>query len=179
MKYSDFQPTGFDPKGLGCEDEQDWRVVPCGQNRDSGILQRANFISALKILGGESADVQVNRFGHWANGWFEIILVNPAREDLIKEVDEIEGCLENYPVLDDSLYSEMEYEAHCEWADQEIQRIANDRDIELDDESYCSGNVIQHFDTWYYDEYSSGSQPSDDDIALYLVESKMGKPTSH
>ena len=173
MLYSEYQPTGFDPKGLACEDEQDWRVVPCGQTRDSDVLTRANFIAALEVLGGEGKDVKVVSFNHWACGWLEIILVNPTNEALIKEVDDIEACLADYPILDESKWSEMEWEAHCEWADQEIQRIANDKDIELKD-SYCAGVVIQHFDAWYYDEYDSGSQPSDDDIAAFLIESGHG-----
>ena len=109
--YSEFQPTGFDPRGLGLEDQQDWLVLPCGRNRDSGPLDESNFHSALKSLGGESETVEVHRFGHWACGWFEIIVVHPDRAS---EAEKIEGALADYPVLDDSDYSEREWDVITE-----------------------------------------------------------------
>jgi hypothetical protein len=69
----------------------------------------------LEILGGESETVEVHRFGHWGPGWFEIILVHPDRET---EIDELEGSLENYPVLDDEDYSRREYDDCCEYWDR-------------------------------------------------------------
>ncbi len=119
--YKEFQPTGFDPKGLNAERYQigDFLVLPCAQNRDSGCLDRSNFEVALKELGGESEDVQVHRFGHWGPGWFEIILVNPANEEKARIAEEIEASLENYSILDEFHYSELEFEtasnywSHC------------------------------------------------------------------
>ena len=108
MRYADFQPTGFDPRGLALPDRQDWLVAPIGRNRDSGILAESNFDAFLDAMGGESETLEIHRFGHWGCGWFEIVLVHPDRED---EVDEIEGALADYPVLDDSDYSEREWEA--------------------------------------------------------------------
>lgn len=64
MRYKEFRPTQFDAKGLGLEDQQDWIVVPVSQNRDSGPFEESNFTSALKILGGESEDVEVHQFNH-------------------------------------------------------------------------------------------------------------------
>jgi len=62
-------------------------------------------------MGGESEDVQIHRFGHWANGWFEIVLVNPDKPELVKLAQELEDSLENYPVLDENDFSEREHEA--------------------------------------------------------------------
>lgn len=109
--YKNFRPTGLDPSGLGLEDRQDWIVCPCTRNRDSGALDESNFAAALETLGGESDTVEVHRFGHWGPGWFWIILVDPARE---REVDEIEGALASYPVLNDSDLCEREYEGALE-----------------------------------------------------------------
>jgi hypothetical protein len=103
--YSQFRPTGFDPSGLALDDRQDWLVVPCGRNRDSGALAESNFAAALQMLGGESDTCEVHRFGHWACGWFEIIIVAPARES---DAMEIVCALASYPVLDDSDLSERE-----------------------------------------------------------------------
>lgn len=105
MKYQDFAPTGFDPKGLALEDRQSWIVLPTTRNRDSVAGPLANFDSALEILGGESETVEVHRFGHWANGWFELILVHPDRQS---EADDIERALEDYPILDEFKWSDYE-----------------------------------------------------------------------
>ena len=128
--YAEFQPTGFDPKGLALDDKQNWIVVSCGTNRDADCLTRSNFIAALEILGGESEDVEVHRFGHWACGWFEIIIVRPD-SPAAKEAEEIEAALENYPVLDDTAFSELETEEADEtWrvCYREKERIAYIRD---------------------------------------------------
>ena len=111
MRYSEFQPTGFDCKGLGLPDRQDWVVAPVAHNRDSGILDESNFYAALEILGGQSRTVEVHRFNHWGPGWFEIILVHPSRE---KEVEDIESSLENYAILDEEDFSQREWEEASE-----------------------------------------------------------------
>lgn len=112
MIYAEFAPTGFDCKGLGLPDRQDWIVAPVAQNRDSEALARSNFRVVLASLGGESETVEVHRFGHWANGWFEIILCHPGLE---AEVAEWEATLSEYPCADDMDYCELEHEDYLEY----------------------------------------------------------------
>ena len=57
-----------------------------------------------------------SRFGHWACGWFELILVNPASDKHLKIAYQIKQDLDAYPVLDDDDYSEREYESHADYA---------------------------------------------------------------
>ncbi len=128
--YSKFRPTSCDPAGLNLDDQQDWLVLPCSRNRDSGPLDESNFACTLKSLGGECDDVQVHRFGHWACGWFEIIIVRPDSA-AATEAEEIETALSDYPVLDDSDYSEREQAAANEtWQNcyNTTQRIEYMRD---------------------------------------------------
>lgn len=108
--YGEFRPTQFDSRGLGLADQQNWLVAPVGQTRDSQSLERANFDATLRCLGGESETVQVHRFGHWGPGWFEIILIDPSDTAKAQTAQEIEDALSDYPVVDDSLYSEYEWE---------------------------------------------------------------------
>jgi hypothetical protein len=108
--YSKFSPTPLDLSGLGCEDKQDWLVAPCGVNRDSGTLYRANWKAQVKMLNDVDADGndhEIHRFGHWGNGWFEIILVRPNTEcfTLCKEA---EDALSDYPVLCEETFSQEE-----------------------------------------------------------------------
>jgi len=110
--YRKFRPTACDVAGLGCENQQDWLVLPCGQNRDSGALDRSNFRTAEKILAEvdpNGSDYEVHRFGHWACGWFEVILVRPETA-AAKEAEGIEATLADYPILCDSDHSELEQE---------------------------------------------------------------------
>jgi hypothetical protein len=107
MRYREYAPTGFDSKGAFLPDRQEWLVLPVSINRDSGPLSESNFESAKKTLDDAKAEYEVHRFGHWGPGWFEIILVNPAFESV---VEDIERSLEDYPCLDENDLSEREYD---------------------------------------------------------------------
>lgn len=82
--------------------------VLLGQSRDSDPIERANFDAALKRLGGESETVIVIRSNHWAVGWIEQLLIHESDKEHIAEGEKIQAELENYPVLDDELYSQYE-----------------------------------------------------------------------
>ncbi len=74
-------------------------MVPTGRNRDSGPLERSNFEHATAVLGDDD-DVEIHRFGHWAVGWLEIILVRPGSEAAARAA-RIEERLGNHTVLDE------------------------------------------------------------------------------
>lgn len=113
IPYKDFQPTGMDSKGLGLPERQDWLVVGIAHNRDSDILTQSNWQVLSRELekaeegkSGES-DWEIHRFGHWGPGWFELVLVRPETQ-IAKVAQELEDCLSEYPVLDESHYSDLE-----------------------------------------------------------------------
>ena len=130
-RYKDFRPTQFDGRGLALPDQQAWYVAPVAKNRDSGALARANFDATLKALGGESETVEVHRFGHWANGWFEIIIINPSQEPTVKLAQEISDSLEDYPIVCEELFSQYEDEEcsqtweHCYSPSERITYFRN------------------------------------------------------
>lgn len=93
-------------------------LVLLGRNRDSAVLTNCNFDIALEMLGGESGAVQVHRFNHWAVGWVELILIDSTDKEKVKIAEDIECSLADYPVLDDSAFSEAEH-------DDYIQSIGN------------------------------------------------------
>jgi len=110
IPYSEFQPNCLDRKGAFLPDQQNWSVAPAFQSRDSGILERSNFKTLLELLGGESKDVEICNFGHWACGWFKIIILNPENQELIGTAEKIEKQLDEYPILDEDNYSQLENE---------------------------------------------------------------------
>lgn len=91
-----------------------------GQNRDSGPLARANFDAALKAVRAvmskesipgdpdEMATVQVVRENHWAVGWVEWIAIHESDAAALECADKIAAKLENYPVVNENLWSEYE-----------------------------------------------------------------------
>ncbi len=103
--YKDYRPTPHDTPGLNLDNRQGWLVHPCGTNRDAD---------------------EIHRFGHWACGWLEIILVRPGSK-AEAEAQECEACLANYPILDDMHCSEVEQtEANEVWSNcySTLQRLA-------------------------------------------------------
>ena len=115
QKYTDYSPTAFDTKGLNAEENnlQDFYIVG-GQNRDSDVYTRANFKAIMNRYNNQENDnLQIHRFGHWACGWFELILVKKDTPEYEIALD-IEHSLKDYPILDDDLLSEMETEDEIE-----------------------------------------------------------------
>ena len=102
----------------------------CGKHRDSDALERANFDSILKALGGEHSspewekthteeveegkeEVMVAHSGHWAVGWVEVILVHKDSSE-VGEAEAIVSELEDYPVYDEDLWGDYESEEQSE-----------------------------------------------------------------
>lgn len=88
-----------------------------GQSRDSDALERANFdsmVAALKAVPEPTdwphdfAPFQIVRESHWAVGWVEWIAIHESATDHLACASELCARLENYPVLDESLFSQYE-----------------------------------------------------------------------
>ena len=164
-RYAEFRPTGFDSAGLGLDDRQDWLVMDVTKNRDSGPRALSNWDATIKSLeeGACDEDYEEHSFGHWACGWFEIIIVRPGTK--AEEIaEEIEGALSCYPILDDEDCSNREWEEHSSYVSETVERIAWENDGEVhDDVDYASlADSLQ----WYY----NGRTPSTDDIFDALCE---------
>ncbi len=115
--YKQFRPTGFDVAGLnaGMLGIGDFLVAPVSRNRDSDVRTESNWHAALDALGGESDTVQVHRFGHWACGWFELILIDPAAADKVAIAADLERRLADYPILDEFDCAKREWDKAAEW----------------------------------------------------------------
>lgn len=99
-------------------------VVVIDRNRDSEVLAESNFSSALEMLGGESDTVEIHHFSHWGCGWFEFITVSPDDDKALLKAYEIKQALERYPILDESDYSEREYEYQSDYAENVKKDLA-------------------------------------------------------
>jgi len=87
-----------------------------GQSRDSSALERYNFECGLEALEGESETVIVVRERHWAVGWVEWIAIHESDTAAIVRAEGMLCALEDYPVLDETHFSELEWsEAENYW----------------------------------------------------------------
>lgn len=116
--------------------------VGIARTRDSSLLENSNFEVFLKRLRelpevlvddnvnasmsyrtegedwSEVDSIQVVCESHWACGWIEWVAIHPKNEEALKLADEMMCALYDYPVLDESDWSEREYEAVMEWWDE-------------------------------------------------------------
>lgn len=91
--------------------------VAYGHHRDSDVLAESNFHSMLRMLGGESDTVRVIRESHWAVGWVEWIGIHQSDEKSLRAADQALAALEDYPILDESDFSEREdHECDVMWS---------------------------------------------------------------
>jgi hypothetical protein len=67
----------------------DYFSAGVGQSRDSSAVERSNFASMLKALGGESETVIVVRESHWALGWVEWIAIHQNDDRALKIADQM------------------------------------------------------------------------------------------
>lgn len=115
-------PSGFDSArnyiGTPFSEFENLYVVMT-RSRDSSLLTECNWSEAIALLGGESESVVIHRFGHWSCGWWEALCVTKDKE---QEGQEIVDSLENYPILNDEKFSEMEWEgAEKTWREMSIK----------------------------------------------------------
>ncbi len=138
-----------------------------GRNRDSDALSRANFDAALKDIGGEnSADdenetplVLVVRENHWACGWIEWIAIHKSQTETLEKADTILQKLEDYPVVDEELWSNYEEEEagqvwkNCYDASERLEYIREHRSqFEFHSFADLLGCVRGHYFAGYANE---------------------------
>ena len=108
--YGEHRPTGFDShlpiRADDGDSRESWLVAPCSRNRDSDCAEESNWhTQAAALLKGENAEL--HRFGHWACGWYEIVIVRPGSPAQV-EAEAIASRLEVYHLLDEDDLSERE-----------------------------------------------------------------------
>lgn len=92
-----------------------------GRHRDSDALTRANFDAGLKAIKAVSAKtyqapdcdneqdtIEVVCENHWAVGWVKWIAIHWSDVAALECADKIMARLENYPVVDEELWSQYE-----------------------------------------------------------------------
>ncbi len=92
----------------------DYFAAPCTVHRDSDVLARANWEAQLKLIPIDGERVMEVCASHWAVGWVFWLAIHKDNAAMLKIADNLAAALEDYPVVDDSLYSQMEWDENEE-----------------------------------------------------------------
>jgi hypothetical protein len=100
--------------------------IAAAVHRDSDCLTRSNFdvfkrelnaLPEVKAWSGDESPIQIERFTHWAVGWCDYLIIDPACQAAVALAESMREQLENYPVADDEHFSATEQtEADETWA---------------------------------------------------------------
>ena len=124
----------FPPDEL--KDAEQWAIIYT-HHRDSGLLDQSNAAVIEKAMQpftkGEDRDVLFERHTHWAVGHIDGFSVRVFKNGEIttafKTYYELAQQMEAYPILDESDYSDREYEATLENIEDAAWRLKNDFEL--------------------------------------------------
>ena len=90
-------------------------VSICGTHRDADTVTASNHRVLMAMLAAIDPDEEyhgIMHCGHWAVGWYDHVLVDPAHDALVACVGEAVCALASYPLLSDDDHSELESTLH-------------------------------------------------------------------
>lgn len=98
--------------------DRGWRVARIGTtHRDADALTQSNHRVLMRELAkadpGEDAH-GVMHCSHWAVGWMDHIVVDPANAAVMKVIRDCAKRIDDYPVLDEFDYSDLSCELHAD-----------------------------------------------------------------
>ena len=156
-------------------ERSDW-LVAYATHRDADCLARSNWRSFIRKLGGTGEEgakgsqeinenLAIEEANHWAVGWVQYLLIAPTAADLIAKAEEINADLEDYPVVDEMDWSQLEYDEYCKFfardAKDEFRRHLkehlSDRALDLIDSAEPMGPLVE----WFEAQIPSGEYQHD------------------
>lgn len=144
------------------EDDHNWGIVYTS-TRDSGLLDKSNEEVINRIMGQFENDVVFESHGHWACGHVDgfSIRVFDSSGNLTPafiELHSIAMALADYPVLDESDYSEREYETTLANIEQIVGYVVR----KIDQEPELPEDYPSKIFSWLWDNNQSSLENSDD-----------------
>lgn len=139
-----------------------------GQSRDSDTLERSNFECVSKELKEWMVDdlVVIVRESHWAVGWIEWIAIHQDCGEALQIADEIKAGLEDYPVVNEDHWSELEWNESADYWDGLSPR----EKVQMAMDVRSKYHWLQKEPVWRYGRRSYGDLP-DTTIGRALEES--------
>ena len=184
QKWSVDGPTCLDSAvNYAGEDKSEFYVAPVGINRDTQyVLTLCNWKIQCDQLDEyvKHEESGITRFGHWGCGWYELYLIHESDTEALVKAQEIADDLEQYPVLDEDKYSEMEYEAQYEeyqryYFEETMKKIVSSVEEVIDFEE----NADEIFEYMYkrtgkiYEYYTDADEFVEDAIDVIACHQKV------
>lgn len=123
----------------GIDDPENWAIIYT-HHRDSGLLDLSNSSVIEKALepftDGDDPDVVFESHNHWAVGHVDGFSIRVFRDgkitDAFRKYHELAESMATYPILDESDYSNREYEATVENIADAAWRLKDDYELPED-----------------------------------------------
>ena len=148
-------------RGYDLDDSKSWTIVYT-HNRDSGLTDQSNAKTIADDLEqfteADDPDVVPESHSHWACGWVDGFSIRVFRDGKItnafRKYCELMNSLEDYPILDETDYSNREYDAAIENIGYAASSLENEYDLPK-----CWQSDVY---TWLYDNDDGALENSDD-----------------
>lgn len=153
------------------EDAESWAIIYT-HNRDSGLLDQSNAEVITKALDpftdGDDPDVVFESHSHWAVGHVDGFSMRVLKDGDITEAfrvfHELEERMDDYPVLDESDYSQREYDATLENIGNAAWRVKNEYVLPDGWESDVFSWFWDHNQSAVENRDDQGGYPDEDDL---------------
>ncbi len=153
------------------EDAQDWAIIYT-HNRDSGLLDQSNAHVIAEALAsfaeGNDSDVVFESHSHWAVGHVDGFSIRVVRNGQITEAfktyNDLAERMADYPILDESDYSERELEATFENLPLAAWRLKSQYELPEGWESDVYSWLSDHRCSALENCDDQGGWPSEDDL---------------
>lgn len=153
------------------EDPQDWAVIYT-HHRDSGLLDQSNATVIRKALtpfaDAEDTDVVFESHSHWAVGHIDGFSLRVYRNGQITEAfrtyHRLAESIAEYPILDESDYSERETEATFENLTDAAWRVKNEFELPEGWEGDVYSWLSDHNQSAVENRDDQGGYPEEDDL---------------
>ena len=153
------------------DDTDEWAIIYT-RNRDSGLLEQSNASVITKSMEPfteqDDPDVVMERHSHWAVGHVDGFSVRVFRDgeitDAFKRYHELAERLADYPILDETDYSEREYEATIENIGDAAWRLKGEYELPDGWEGHVFSWFWDHRQRAVENRDDRGGYPEEDDL---------------
>jgi hypothetical protein len=157
-------------------DAQDWAIIYT-HNRDSGLLDQSNAQVIEKALEsfteGDDPDVVMESHSHWAVGHVDGFSIRVFRTGQITEAfrtyHNLAEAMDQYPILDETDYSNREYEATLENIPLAAWRLKNQYELPEGWEGEVYSWLSDHRCSALESTDDQGGWPDEDDLEAAFV----------
>lgn len=151
------------------DDADNWAVIYT-HNRDSGLLDQSNAAVIAKAMEpfteGDDPDVVFESHHHWAVGHVDGFSVRVFKGDQITEAfrvyHELAERMENYPILDESDYSQREFDATYDNIGEAAWRLKQDFNLPNEWQSEVYSWISDHRENALESRDDQGGWPCDE-----------------